>query len=306
MELFLAQRCHLAQKKQAHPFTVRAFLCCALLIFIFSCFLAQRQEAFAAVPLKALQFEPPPVNIDPALLVKDEEQTANDSASPDEKQTASSPQSTANSPATTGSPSTAGAPATAKVPRLFGSVEFRSALGGMPKWQRVMGAEKANPSFGKNESVTLTPAVAAKWSKVKETLQDASLQDKVKAVNSFFNQWPYKTDMVAWGVEDYWATTQEFVKKSGDCEDYAIAKYYALRSLGVPAEKMRVVAVIEKIRGIGHAVLVVYMNDNAYVLDNLTNLILPHTQLRNYEPKFSVNEEFRWAHVKPVSQPKKK
>lgn len=193
---------------------------------------------------------------------------------------------------------TAGKP---KPLHLFGYVEFRGPLKNLPKWERVLGAEKKNPSFGLDEKVTLTPAVAERWAKVREGLKDAALADKLKAVNTFFNQWPYKEDMLVWRVEDYWATPSEFVRKSGDCEDFAIAKYYALRSLGVPASQMRVVAVMEKIRNIGHAVLVVYMNDNAYVLDNLTNLILSHSRLTNYEPKFSVNEEYRWAHVKPVS-----
>ena len=195
-------------------------------------------------------------------------------------------------------PQAAGTP---KPLHLFGYVEFRGPLKNLPKWERVLKAEKGTPSFGADEKVSLTPAVAERWAKVKAGLEGATLAEKLKAVNTFFNQWPYKEDILVWKVEDYWATPYEFVRKSGDCEDYAIAKYFALRSLGVPASQMRIVAVMEKIRNIGHAVLVVYMNDNAYVLDNLTNLILSHSRLTNYEPKFSVNEEYRWAHVKPVS-----
>ena len=189
---------------------------------------------------------------------------------------------------------------------LFGHVEFRGPLKNIPKWERVLKAEQKGPSFGGGDSTGMPEEVRKRWLPMREKLMGQPLMEQLKAVNNFFNQWPYKTDIANWGLEDYWATPKEFFKKSGDCEDYAIAKYYALRDLGVPAHKMRIVAVMETIRGIGHAVLVVFVDDKAYVLDSLSNLLLQHSRLTNYEPKFSVNEEFRWVHVKPVQQSKKK
>lgn len=186
--------------------------------------------------------------------------------------------------------------------RLFGTVEFRSPIKDLPKWERVLGSEKKRPSFAGSGMDVQNAKVAERWAGLKAKLADASLKDKVRQVNNFFNQWPYKTDVEVWGVEDYWATPREFVQKSGDCEDYAISKYYALRNLGVPAKMLRVAAVKDGIRGIGHAVLVVFMDGDAYVLDNLTNLVLSHTRLTHYTPLYTVNEEFLWRHVKP--QPK--
>ncbi len=188
--------------------------------------------------------------------------------------------------------------------RLFGTVEFRGPLKNIPKWERVLGAEKKLPSFGGDEKATLTPEVAARWATVRNKIKNAPIMDQIQAVNNFFNQWPYKIDMNVWGVEDYWATPSEFVRKSGDCEDYAIAKYYAFRSMGIPASQLRVVALKDTIRNLGHAVLAVYVNDTAYILDNLTNLVLVHSRLTHYAPQFSVNEEFRWAHIKPMAAPK--
>ena len=192
-----------------------------------------------------------------------------------------------------------------KTIHLFGHVEFRGPLKNIPKWERVLKEEQKGPSFGAGNSSGMPEEVRKRWLPMREKLIDLPLMEQLKAVNNFFNQWPYKTDIANWGLEDYWATPKEFFKKSGDCEDYAIAKYYALRDLGVPAHKMRVVAVMETIRGIGHAVLVVFVDDKAYVLDSLSNLLLQHSRLTNYEPKFSVNEEFRWVHVKPVQKSKK-
>ena len=193
-------------------------------------------------------------------------------------------------------------PSEVKAIRLFGMVEFRSPLKNVPKWERVYNLEKSTPTFGGKARERMTKDVADRWLALRSKLYDKPLEEQLRGVNNFFNQWPYKSDMQVWKVEDYWATPAEFLRKSGDCEDYAIVKYYALRDLGVPASQLRIVALRDSIRGIGHAVLVVFMKDNAYVLDNLSNLILPHTKLTHYQPVFSVNEEFRWAHVKPLRQ----
>ena len=186
--------------------------------------------------------------------------------------------------------------------RLFGTVEFRSALKNLPKWDRVLSSEKKQPTFGPDKS--RMPANAAeRWDKLAADIADKPLLEQAQKVNNFFNQWPYKTDMAVWGVEDYWATPAEFMKKSGDCEDYAISKYYALRSLGVPASKLRVAVIIDSIRNLGHAILIVYTDDGkAYVLDNLTNLVLSHERLTHYVPQYSVNEEFLWRHIRPVAK----
>ena len=104
--------------------------------------------------------------------------------------------------------------------------------------------------------------------------------------------------MVNWGKPDYWAVPAQFLKKSGDCEDYAIAKYFTLKELGFPPGDMRIVVLRDTIRNLAHAVLVVYLDGEAYVLDNLSNVVQPHSRLRNYDPQYSVNENGRWTHIK--------
>ena len=52
----------------------------------------------------------------------------------------------------------------------------------------------------------------------------------------------YKTDAEQWGVADRWSTPlSTFATGFGDCEDYAIAKYVALRQSGVPVGDLRMV-----------------------------------------------------------------
>ena len=178
--------------------------------------------------------------------------------------------------------------------RLFGTKEFRSSIKSLPKWTRVVDFEKGRSTFE-----NLREGKAARWEQVKEKAMKADRMGKLKRVNQFFNQWPYRTDMEAWGQSDYWANPKEFISKSGDCEDYAITKYYALKDLGIPVEDMRITVLNDSIRGLEHAVLAVDVDGTTYILDNVSNLILADTKLKHYKPYFSVNENFRWVHLPP-------
>jgi predicted transglutaminase-like cysteine proteinase len=106
-------------------------------------------------------------------------------------------------------------------------------------------------------------------------------------------------DKDVYGVTDYWATPGEFIKNSGDCEDYAITKMYALRQLGVNPEHLRIVALKDNIRNLDHAVLAVYIGGTIYILDNVTKLVLTHDKFQHYRPYFSVNAVYKWTHIPP-------
>ncbi|MEE8547966.1 MAG: transglutaminase-like cysteine peptidase, partial [Alphaproteobacteria bacterium] len=80
------------------------------------------------------------------------------------------------------------------------------------------------------------------------------------------------------------------------CEDYAITKYMSLRTLGVPAEDMRIVVLQDMNLRLAHAVLVVYLNDEAFVLDNQIRWVVKETTIRHYRPYYSVNETHWWLH----------
>jgi len=63
--------------------------------------------------------------------------------------------------------------------------------------------------------------------------------EKLEIVNHFFNsRIRYASDIEVWGVKDYWATPLEFLcRNAGDCEDFAIAKFFTLKEIGVKEEK---------------------------------------------------------------------
>jgi predicted transglutaminase-like cysteine proteinase len=184
---------------------------------------------------------------------------------------------------------------------LFGSHEFRSSLRALPQWNRVMTQAEAQVAT----MMACAPdreecsAAALSWQKIIREARSLPEFERLKAVNSYFNRWPYRLDVDVYGMSEYWATPQEFLRLSGDCEDYCITKYYALKLLGVPVERMRIVLLIDNIRNLPHAILAVRYNDESYVLDNLSDLLLPHQRYQHYLPQYSVNERFRWAHIAP-------
>ncbi len=184
---------------------------------------------------------------------------------------------------------------------LFGSVELRSnSLKGLPQWTRVLGAvskeRRAFDDCAANASLCTTP-ILKHWRQIVTTAAALPRGQRIKAVNDFFNRWPYKLDRELYGVSEYWATPKEFMARSGDCEDYSIAKYFALRQLGFKKEELRIVILMDRIRGIGHAVLAYYAKDQILILDSLSNLILPHSRYKHYVPQYSMNETTRWAHI---------
>jgi predicted transglutaminase-like cysteine proteinase len=125
---------------------------------------------------------------------------------------------------------------------------------------------------------------------------------QIKKANALMNdpvQHPYIEDINNWGQQEYWATAYQFLKKSGDCEDYSIAKYMLLKAAGYPVENMRIVAVrIRSLGGIGHAILVVYQGGGAYVLDNRVQAVLQESLVRTeFQPAISMNEQFWWVHL---------
>lgn len=186
--------------------------------------------------------------------------------------------------------------------RLFGTIEFRSNLRALPQWKRVLSmVDRQLKEFSTCRGAACSPA-ASSWQRGIRRSKNKSPMETLKAVNAFFNQWPYRLDIEVYGQSDYWASPREFLKLSGDCEDYSIAKYFALKQLGFDTQNMRIVVIKDRIRNIGHAVLAVYMNDTAFILDNMSNLVLPHSRYQHYIPQYSVNGANRWAHIRPTGK----
>ena len=134
------------------------------------------------------------------------------------------------------------------------------------------------------------------WRSFLTFLKGKSAQRQIAEINVYMNKSPYITDIINWGVPDYWTTVRQFFNKDGDCEDYAIAKYMSLKSLGFDAEKMRVVVVHDTNLDIPHAVLVVSIGGERLILDNQISYVVKEKAVLHYRPYYSINETAWWLH----------
>ena len=187
-------------------------------------------------------------------------------------------------------------------PNIFGSKEIASKnwkvkTGSIVNWNTML---QRWQNGGPCESSTCT---GKGWSQLVAKVKSAGdRMAMIREANRLMNdpvQHPYLLDIDNWGKEDYWATTFQFLKKSGDCEDYAIAKYMVLKAVGYPVENMRIVTVrIRSLGGLGHAVLVVYEGNDAFVLDNRVPAVMNEKLVRiEFQPAISMNEQSWWVHL---------
>jgi predicted transglutaminase-like cysteine proteinase len=130
---------------------------------------------------------------------------------------------------------------------------------------------------------------------------------RLKDINDFFNRRvDFRDDAATWGVPDYWASPLETLeRRAGDCEDYAIAKYFSLAAAGVPTARLRMVYVRARMQGqsLAHMVLAYHAQPGAepLILDNLRPEVLPASQRTDLTPVFSFNTEGLWQGVGQVT-----
>ncbi len=130
--------------------------------------------------------------------------------------------------------------------------------------------------------------------------------DRLQAINQFFNRrLVFRSDEAIYGEVDHWASPLESLGRGeGDCEDYAIAKYFSLVAVGVPVAKLRLVYVRAMVGGPGgtvqaHMVLAYYPSADAepLILDNLITEVRPASRRPDLTPVFSFNGDGLWQGV---------
>jgi predicted transglutaminase-like cysteine proteinase len=95
------------------------------------------------------------------------------------------------------------------------------------------------------------------------------------------------SDWAQYSVADFWSAPLATLSSgAGDCEDYVIVKYVALREAGVPANDLRVLIVDHAKRRTRHAVLAVRLGEKWIILDNLTMIMPDSIDARQYRPLF--------------------
>jgi len=133
-----------------------------------------------------------------------------------------------------------------------------------------------------------------RWTSLVTDLKTQNRLRQIIIVNRWFNRLPYKHDEYAYDQLDYWADTSELLLKRGDCEDFALSKYYTLRQLGFTPEELKVTVVYDQESYSNHAVLMVYMGGTRYMLDINADDTSPSPMEYRYKTLYSFNENNAW------------
>jgi predicted transglutaminase-like cysteine proteinase len=126
----------------------------------------------------------------------------------------------------------------------------------------------------------------------------AAIMSLLRATNAFWNDIPYQEDDATWGDANYMPSPVETLGvDNADCKAYAIAKYFTLKDLGVPVDRMRLTYVT--VTGVDepHMVLAYYPTPDAdpYILDNLQPGIDRASERTDLVPVYSFNDDDLWA-----------
>ena len=195
-----------------------------------------------------------------------------------------------------------------RVPCLTGFTAVR--VGGEAKeiqkfqndWATMASRHSPEKAFGKHITAMTAP-VLAQWNNLSKLMPSWTPEKKLQNINGFFNRWDSKDDQSNYGTEEYWASPEEFLENGGDCEDYAIIKYMALRYFGWPEEDLWLLLAKDKKTGEHHAALAARTGEKIFILDNLSRpvyLLIPEAQyVRNFIPLYAINDRGAWMMVSP-------
>jgi predicted transglutaminase-like cysteine proteinase len=135
------------------------------------------------------------------------------------------------------------------------------------------------------------------WLKLMSSSNGLTELEKLEKVNLFFNLLYFIDDSKLWGEKNYWATPIEFIgANGGDCEDFAIAKYFTLLEMGVADKKMRITMVKALKLDQYHMVLAYYDEPSSIplILDNIDGEIKLANQRQDLFPVYSFNGKQLW------------
>ena len=160
----------------------------------------------------------------------------------------------------------------------------------------AMGCNPSNAQLRPESSLgqAIEQARLTSWRSLIEQSGALDEGSKLQAVNDFVNRTvSFVSDQQAWGQEDYWATPAQTIGRGvGDCEDFAVGKYFSLVEMGVASEKLRLTFVKALAANQAHMVLAYYPSPSAQplILDNLDPRIRPASERRDLLPVYSFND----------------
>lgn len=120
---------------------------------------------------------------------------------------------------------------------------------------------------------------------------------QIRLVNRYVNSQQYRDESI--GVDEeagnQWQTLTEFLRDGGDCEDFAVAKYFILREFGFAADDMRIVVGRETNKASYHAMLAIRFGADVLLLEN-DNTIRRNGAQEISRFVYAINEHAIWDH----------
>ena len=163
---------------------------------------------------------------------------------------------------------------------VSGYASVKTNMAATPQWQRLIASHSIRPDM------TDLP-----WQALRAEYSDKHPLRQLDAVNRYFNRIPYAEDRAIYGTPDHWASYDEFLRRDvGDCEDYSIAKYAALVSMGWSIDDLMIVVVRDHKYSIYHAALAARFEGQWYLLDNRASRVMTPGDVPFYQPVYAVNE----------------
>ncbi|MEK6658088.1 MAG: transglutaminase-like cysteine peptidase [Campylobacterota bacterium] len=142
-----------------------------------------------------------------------------------------------------------------------------------------------------------------------DSVKGKSDLEKLEAVNNFFNEVRYSSDTKVYNQKDYWATPCEFLcNDRGDCEDYVISKYCALKYLGIDYKKLFFTYARSTKYDELHMVLTYCETPKSepLILDNYNRKIFPISERKDLTTIYSFNDDLLESADKKNEKPYKK
>ncbi len=185
---------------------------------------------------------------------------------------------------------------------LLGSIEINGGDSQVfKKWQAVLPECDRQLMLLQRNMTQVGQATGAMnyWLRIVRGVGRTQSVHQLSLLNSYINESAgYDPQAANAGVRDVWRSPLNLIGFRGDCEDFAITKYFSLLALGYPEEAIRFIVVKDSRRRVIHAVTSVDFEHECYLLDSLRPVATKEVNMLHYQPLVSMRRNMHFTHFR--------
>src|SRR5882672_2709942 len=194
-----------------------------------------------------------------------------------------------------GTPDTSGASNLAESAEPFGLLAARLSGGGLlAKWlgvQRRLDDEMVQLALCEGDREGCVSPAALQFLAIVEVAKAREGRARLGEINRAINLAVRPvSDLAQYGQLDVWTSPLVTLTRGGDCEDYAIAKFVALRRAGIAPDDLRIVIMRDTVRGEDHAIAAARLDGRWLTLDNRRMAMVEDSDIKNYRPTYVIEQ----------------